>query len=156
MLFRSVIGKVPGAGNSNGVIDYYFVDRNPLQGISYYRLKQTDFDGKFTYSDWVVVDSKCFTNPESQQIFKEAGFDVVSVYPNPTNGALNVSVINYSDQLMSYEVFDIMGKKHIAGSLSAMQGENKIALNLSNLNPGTYILLLRSDKTVKQFKVVKH
>ncbi|MEM9982731.1 MAG: hypothetical protein AAF734_09550, partial [Bacteroidota bacterium] len=38
------IGEVPGAGNSASLLSYLYVDQAPYQGISYYRLKQTDFD----------------------------------------------------------------------------------------------------------------
>ena len=41
---------VDGAGNSTSVINYSAVDNNPFSGNSYYRLKQTDFDGNFTFS----------------------------------------------------------------------------------------------------------
>src|SRR5690606_16141183 len=40
---------VPGSGNTNTVRRYSWDDRKPLLGRSYYRLKQTDFDGTFTY-----------------------------------------------------------------------------------------------------------
>jgi hypothetical protein len=47
--------KVEGAGNSTSVIDYTYYDNHPLEGVSYYRLKQTDFDGNFEYSDIVSI-----------------------------------------------------------------------------------------------------
>ncbi len=39
------IGEIPGAGNSNSQMHYTMHDENPLKGVSYYRLKQTDYDG---------------------------------------------------------------------------------------------------------------
>lgn len=45
------IGMVDGAGNSSSSIDYSYIDDAPLAGTSYYRLKQTDYDGQFSYSD---------------------------------------------------------------------------------------------------------
>ena len=50
-----IIGRKPGAGNSNTVLRYSYTDRDPHPGINYYRLKQTDYDGTFEYSDWVAV-----------------------------------------------------------------------------------------------------
>ena len=47
---------VPGSGNSNSEKNYAAKDNSPYNGISYYRLKQTDFDGKFEYSNIVAVD----------------------------------------------------------------------------------------------------
>lgn len=52
--FQPVLNR-PGAGNSNTVINYTDVDINPLQGLSYYRLKQTDFNGTSSYSEIVPV-----------------------------------------------------------------------------------------------------
>gem|GEM_PF-2592363 len=50
-----IIGRTPGAGNSNSVLRYSYTDRDPHPGISYYRLKQTDYDGSYEYSEWVAV-----------------------------------------------------------------------------------------------------
>jgi hypothetical protein len=50
-----IIGFVDGAGNSSQTLHYEFIDHDPLPGISYYRLKQTDYDGSFEYSQWVAV-----------------------------------------------------------------------------------------------------
>lgn len=47
---------VPGAGNSDRILNYSETDESPLNGISYYRLKQTDFDGKTSYSDMVPIE----------------------------------------------------------------------------------------------------
>jgi hypothetical protein len=52
-----VIATLPGAGNSNQTLHYHFTDIFPLEGISYYRLKQTDFDGSYEYSPWIVVEA---------------------------------------------------------------------------------------------------
>jgi hypothetical protein len=43
------VGFIDGHYNNNGIIDYTFVDNDPLPGVNYYRLKQTDFDGRFEY-----------------------------------------------------------------------------------------------------------
>lgn len=55
---------VSGAGNSTQRLDYYIQDSRPLSGISYYRLKQTDFDGAFEYSNIVSV----FNGNEEKQL----------------------------------------------------------------------------------------
>lgn len=68
------VTKIEGAGNSDEVNNYMVVDGSPYNGISYYRIKQTDFDGQFEYSDLAVVDFKSgteimlFPNPFTEQI----------------------------------------------------------------------------------------
>ena len=51
------IGNVAGAGFSNTLLPYSLIDDNPYSDITYYRLKQTDFNGNFTYSD--IISSSC-------------------------------------------------------------------------------------------------
>lgn len=51
------IALVDGAGTSSQELYYSYTDRQPYQGISYYRIKQTDFDGKFEYSELISVRS---------------------------------------------------------------------------------------------------
>ena len=71
----SEVGKVKGAGNANEQLDYRLIDETPYNGLSYYRLKQTDFNGDFSYSELRAVE---FNLPN---LLEES-----NVYPNPTNG----------------------------------------------------------------------
>jgi hypothetical protein len=57
VVFYSII-KMDGSGNSQTKIDYEFDDYNIDNNISYYRLKQVDFDGKFRYSDIISIDNR--------------------------------------------------------------------------------------------------
>ena len=68
-----VVTTVVGAGNSNTKLFYTTYDEDPLPGLSYYRLRQTDFDGSFSYSQIV-----------SAQFSKQAS--AISVFPNPVRG----------------------------------------------------------------------
>lgn len=66
------VTEVPGAINSQHAIHYRTVDEHPYNGLSYYRLKQTDLDGTSKYSNEVVVQLKLTD-------------DVLTAYPNPSN-----------------------------------------------------------------------
>jgi hypothetical protein len=44
------IGNVLAAGNSNATRNYHYVHTNPVTGLNYYRIKQTDVDGRDSYS----------------------------------------------------------------------------------------------------------
>ena len=66
----NAIGVVKGAGNSSNNIDYSWMDNTPVSGDSYYRLKQTDFDGKSTYS---AVKTVKFTKTENIYLYQIAG-----------------------------------------------------------------------------------
>ena len=69
------IANIDGAGNSNSLLSYSTIDPNPANGYTYYRLKQTDFDGAFDYS-------------EIRSVYLGAT-DELSVYPNPSTGIVN-------------------------------------------------------------------
>ena len=68
------IGTVAGAGNSSRLLRYAYIDAGAPAGLLYYRLKQIDDDGTFSYSKIIAV---------SLPITKEL---VAEIYPNPTNG----------------------------------------------------------------------
>ncbi len=71
------VGIVSGAGNSSTVLNYTFLDRDPLKGLSYYKLTQVDFDGTESSSELVS-----FLN-EANEGFR--------LFPNPTNQHLTLS-----------------------------------------------------------------
>ena len=83
-------------GNSSTVIYYSAVDHNPYNGISYKRLKQTDFDGKSAYSDLVTVNFKKIVD--------------FTIYPNPFTTSINI-LINDVTQITKYELrlFNVLG-----------------------------------------------
>ncbi len=88
------LGKVNGAGNSNSQLNYSFIDKQPYSGLSYYRLKQTDFNGKYTYFNIVSV------------LFGSKNDYVI--YPNPTTSLLNIHSNNVSSELT---IYDVTGKE---------------------------------------------
>ncbi|HSY76009.1 MAG TPA: hypothetical protein VK890_04085, partial [Bacteroidia bacterium] len=63
------VTSVPGAGTTSQTLSYSAIDENPFNGTSYYRLKQTDYDGHYSFSDIVPVNISSKTG--------------VSVFPNP-------------------------------------------------------------------------
>lgn len=63
----NIVGTVNGAGNSNTKINYSFDDTNVNGEISYYRLKQTDFDGNYKYSDIISINN---TKPTGKVLVK--------------------------------------------------------------------------------------
>lgn len=50
----SEVSKINGSGNSSSIINYKFIDYNPK---TYYRLKQTDYNGDYTYSDIIHISN---------------------------------------------------------------------------------------------------
>lgn len=83
---------VDGAGNSSITLSYDEVDENPMYGVSYYRLKQVDFNGQYTYSPSVSVAS--FTD------------DQLLLYPNPVQQGDYV-VVQYPEGFYGTSDFNI-------------------------------------------------
>jgi hypothetical protein len=101
-----MIGIVKGAGNSLYATDYTYIDKQPLPGQSYYRLKQTDFNSHF-------------------EIFPPVGFSLAKdfpwlVYPNPAEGQVYISFYSQEEglpKLATIEVTDLLGNQVIHKSV---------------------------------------
>jgi hypothetical protein len=50
------IGQIKASGNTVDKKTYSFLDKNPTEGINYYRLKQNDFDGSYFYSKIIPIE----------------------------------------------------------------------------------------------------
>lgn len=115
------IGTVNGAGNSNQMLNYSLIDAKPLIGTSFYRLKQTDFNGAFTYSDLVSINNDAELSTE------------VKIYPNPSQGKFTI-VSN--EDCLSIQICDIFGAKLMEQKPASRQ----IMIDASNLPNGTYFV----------------
>ncbi len=105
------VGRLAGAGNYTGTLDYRFTDVKPFQGLSYYRLKQVDFDGDFDYSQIVAVTLGSQTSYQ--------------LYPNPSSSEVNVAVSNPSDEI-KLSVYDLNGREVFGRTYS---GNNAVSKN---------------------------
>jgi hypothetical protein len=76
---------VDGAGNSQSTLNYQTTDHSPYNGISYYRLKQVDYDGTVSYSKIVAVNFKDNKN--------------ITVYPNPGTGIFNIQGLGTESEI---------------------------------------------------------
>ncbi|PJR04654.1 T9SS type A sorting domain-containing protein [Avrilella dinanensis] len=72
----------------------------------------------------------------------------LKVYPNPTNGELNIS---YTDTINQVEVYNLLGQKVITQNFES----NDVSLNVSHLSNGSYILILHANGLKQQVKIVK-
>ncbi len=127
------IALVPGAGNSNGTLHYTHYDRSPLKGISYYRLKQVDFDGQFTYSDAVAVVN---INAEVS--------DDLFVYPNPSRGgSVFVRVPNaYRTESAAINIYSPLGQ--IVYSAKYDTNADLVEVKYGKLQAGVYYISVES------------
>jgi hypothetical protein len=94
------LGNVKGAGNSNTVLSYNYTDNNPATGVSYYRIKQTDFNGNFKYSEIVYIK------------YLTSGL-VYSIYPNPVKSGGDLMIVpgNSTEESYSVSIYSSFGQK---------------------------------------------
>jgi len=130
---------VKGAGNSNTILNYNYADNNPIEGINYYRIKQTDFDGKFDYSEI-----------KSMNYISEA-FDI-KAFPNPVNkdGNLNIVLLIEKKENYTASIYSITNQKIVEFSTN-----KSIIIPLNNsLNEGVYYLVISSGEKRYLEKIV--
>jgi len=138
------IGRVTAAGNSTRTIDYRFVDENVEGTISFYRLKQVDLDGSFTYSQEVEVNTAIPTT-----------FSLSQNYPNPFNPTTK---INYSvpfDSRVTISVYSITGElvmELVNDNVSA--GSYSVDFDGRNLASGMYIYKMTAGNFTQTNKMM--
>lgn len=93
------IGFVEGNGTTSTSHNYCFIDQNMIMG-NYYRLKQSDRNGKITYSNSIVVEDAKRSDEKN----------LISCYPNPFNNGMIISLALENESLVSIEVFNTLGK----------------------------------------------
>jgi hypothetical protein len=113
------------------------IDFNPYNGVSYYRLKQTDLTGDFTYTD-----TKRISNLEQEY---------VSCYPNPTNGKISIDL---DDETNTYTFINLLGQEILSGRLTKLNN----FIDLSNCENGQYILFIKNSnlEVTKTIKICKY
>ena len=131
------IGFVDGKGNSTELNYYSFADNPQLNGVNqiYYRLKQVDFNGTFSFSNIVNVS---YDVP--------AEFVLNQNYPNPFNPATAISYFVPKESFVSLKVYDFLGRevKTLVHEMKST-GSYELFFDASDLPSGTYFYTLITD-----------
>lgn len=134
----STIAYKEGRGTTSARTSYDAVDKQPLAGLSYYRLKQLDADGAVSFSPPVAI--------------KNAGLAEATFYPNPTSGPLTISLPQaQTENGLKVSITDLTGRVMVQQALSP-SGE----VDMSKLQAGTYIVTVGEGNTKITRKVVKY
>ncbi len=135
------IAWIEGQGNSAEANEYYYDDEDVKEGIVYYyRLKQLDFDGAFSFSP--TVDAIL----ETTRI-------ITTMYPNPAESTIFVDVVKGSGETIGYKVLDAAGKLLLN---EIWDSENQlISIDISSWPKGVYIIQVESGGDSEVMKFVK-
>lgn len=136
------LGTVKGNGTTNLTSRYSFTDETAPGGLLYYRIKQTDFNGKTGYSSMVVV--------------KHSGkflFEITRLFPSPASDFVTVSLSSDEKTDVNVTVYDANVKPVTSFSRKVGLGENMFNLNVSEFATGLHYLVVEKGgvKTVQRF-----
>lgn len=127
------IGEVKGQGNTSSVTTYDFVDDQVEELVNYYRIKQVDFNGDFSYSN-------------IQEVRMGAGFAYqVEVYPNPAAEYVTVSATADGAKSFELSLVDMAGRVLYFDQVVKIGGSKTEQINVSDLAPGVYMIRLREQ-----------
>jgi len=138
------VGFVEGYGTTTEQRSYSYLDQTVEQGVNFYRLKQVDFDGTFSYSDEIEVD---VTAPLT--------FNLDQNYPNPFNPSTNINFSIPESGNVRLAVYNLVGEE-VAVLVDGFRtaGSYEATFDASNLPSGMYIYKLQSANSVQTKKMM--
>lgn len=127
------------AKNTLGAYTYTFTDNHPQSGVNYYRIKQLDIDGKYTYSDVKSVNNEFVVKS-------------ISLYPNPalTNVTVTYPVTSKPGEI---KIMNTQGKQ--VNSQQVTSGSITTTTDVSALVPGVYVLFFKADGKTNSTTFIK-
>src|SRR6185369_3529435 len=113
--------------------------------VIYYRLKQVDFNGNYSYSDIRAIMSQA-----------KPVFEIVTVQPNPFMDKFTLNYASSTSADVSVEITDMFGKTIHSGTLTTQKGINTFELSETiNMKGGVYFVRLIQNDEVRIVRVVK-
>jgi hypothetical protein len=133
LLEWEVLGVQDGAGNSQQVLHYNMIDREPFGSVTYYRLRQADYDGKDKLSYTISV----LSTVDADGLFTE-------VFPNPTNGSF---YFNYAGSNLKspieVDIYNNSGKLIQSHTFEDFSKYQSVSVDTENLSNGVYKVVLK-------------
>ncbi len=131
------IATVQGSGNSDLANRYQFQDNTPANGANYYRLKQVDFDGKFSYSKIALATFEQTTTS-------------IRAFPNPFNDKMSIA-LNGEQGIV--QIFDVQGKLLLQKETT---GGELLDCSTETFAKGVYFVTIRTEENSTTLKMVKN
>lgn len=133
----STIAIMIGAGNSNTVQQYNFTDKNMTAAVAYYRIKQVDTDGHYTYS--TVKSIRANEAAPATRIYTN-GNTVNIEFNKEVKKTITVRIINMNGQVVTQRDFQ--------------QAAYRITMNMNNSVSGMYLVQLNDNAGWNEIKKV--
>ncbi len=129
------IGQIQSFGNTQDTRLYEYMDDQPLQGISYYRLKQVDLDGSVDYTSLIEV-----------YFYDETDIPSVLVYPSPTSDHIRLSTQLPTASWVEITLFTPSGNLISKQLLPSTQGYNEWGIDVADFPSGMYYYRLQNGQ----------
>jgi len=138
------IATIKSEGNASAVSNYIYADQQPSLGVNYYRLKQTDYNGKETILEMISIKES--TNDISE----------LTIASNPFQESVGIYFQSSKSGMVEIQIIDREGKHLYASYNECSIGNNRYTFsNLENLGDGVYTLMLKSETTLLVQKIIK-
>ncbi len=129
--------QVQGAGTDLDGQAYRAQDFKPFKSITYYRLRQVDYNGDSKTSDIIAIATES----------TDFQFKIVSGYPNPANEQFHVQVLAQQSDALEITVCDFTGAVVYTSSVPSIEGMNLIEVPVKHLKDGMYMLRVKDERT---------
>lgn len=137
--FSPIVNIKSLGNNNNSNQNYTYLDSILTNSITYYRLKQVDVNGKFTYSKIIAITIK-------EQV-------EIKTFPNPTQSILNLVCTDFENKKLTYQIVNIKGEILETNLIKS----NVTVVQLANKPVGLYIIqLLKNNQLIQSFKIIKN
>lgn len=141
---------IDGAGNSNTPLIYTFIDRPYLRdnntNVVFYRLKQTDIDGKYKYYGVVFVRYNYIDEDEKNII--------ITYDPSINENKINIMFNATESNQYQINIYDINGKLITTNTGQSIDGTNNVTMQINNFNSSIYIIVLNIGQQVLTQKIL--
>lgn len=134
------IGTVQGANNSNSILYYVFYDEHPYTGLSYYRLRQVDFDGTYSYSNIVAVYF--------------GALEIINIWPNPAQDEVTIAIGVSQNTKATAEVFNSLGQKIYSSIVQLEKGKTEINIPTKQWAKGNFLFRITLPNKEHTQKVI--
>lgn len=136
----SEIATIPGGGTTDGPRTYTYTDRNPAPGVNYYRLKQVDYDGTFSYSPIISVNNRERGN--------------LQVYPSPADDVLTVGLSERREGAIIWRILNSSrGSTELEGVWEKAEPRERI--RVGSLMSGNYWLVITQNGSTETVSFTK-
>jgi uncharacterized protein Usg len=141
----TTIAQIKGAGNSNRIQSYQWKDLNLQPTIYYYRIKQIDFNGKYSYSAIRSVN-----------LAENKVMAVNEVYPNPFRNDIHIGLTLGNEEKVTVQIANLNGKSVLNSKSQLLgAGDHVVDVDAQQLTAGVYIITVSTQTESFTYKLVK-